>query len=332
MICKKILPLLLVLSLCLSLIACGKSDDTGSVNTPSTDDGGIKDDHEVVEIPAVSGEHSYTFASRDGDVFTFTCADCGASTAVTVTAESGTTDAVSAEGSTLTFGTVTENSFYTLTGTLWGNLVVDVGDLNKVELSLCGLSLYAADACPIEIRSGDKVTLSAKKGTSNYIYDLREAVGVDGISAAVYAVCDLDLQGKGGLYIKSENNNGVHTKDDLSVQNLFLQVECLDNALKGNDSVTVTSGTLVLIASEGDGIKTINTDISQKGKQRGIVTLLGGDILIYAAKDGIDAAYDVVLNEAEGSTLVLNIHTEIYAKNTDADTASVVTDTVTTGS
>ena len=72
----------------------------------------------------------------------------------------------------------------------------------------------------------------------------------------MYSECDLALQGKGTLKIRSVNNNGVHSKDDLEVKNLALQVECKDNALKGNDGVTVESGTLTLIATLGDGIKT----------------------------------------------------------------------------
>lgn len=135
----------------------------------------------------------------------------------------------------------------------------------------------------------------------------------DTYASAVYADCDLALQGKGALYVYAKENNGVHTKDDLTVKNLSLQVECVDNALKGNDSVTVESGTLVLIARQGDGIKTTNTDLSSKGKQRGSVALLGGDILIYAATDGIDAAYDVTVGDADGGP-TLQIFTDRYSK------------------
>jgi len=59
----------------------------------------------------------------------------------------------------------------------------------------------------------------------------------------------------------------------------------------------------------GDGIKTSNTDISTKGNQRGIVTLSGGTLNIYAACDGIDAAYNV---ETSGD-VVLNIYTDKYS-------------------
>ena len=111
------------------------------------------------------------------------------------------------------------------------------------------------------------MTISAKSGTANSIYDLREAVSEEEETqspGAIYSAVDLDIEGKGALLIKSENNNGIHCKDDLDVKNLTLSVTCVDNALKGNDSVTVTGGTITLIATGGDGIKTSATDISDK--------------------------------------------------------------------
>lgn len=111
------------------------------------------------------------------------------------------------------------------------------------------------------------------------------------------------------MIVISENNNGVHTKDDLKVKNLTLSVTCEDNALKGNDSVTVSGGTLTLIAKTGDGIKTTNSDISSKGNQRETLAVTGGTIDIYAACDGIDAAYDVEISEDS----IVNIYTDKYS-------------------
>ncbi|MDE6293712.1 MAG: carbohydrate-binding domain-containing protein, partial [Clostridiales bacterium] len=174
----------------------------------------------------------------------------------------------------------------------------------------------------INIVSGDKVTLSAKKSTENYIYDMRKAVDADGIAASVYAECDLSVQGKGSLNIKSENNNGIRTKNDLAVKNLALQVDCQNNALRGDDSVSIESGDLVLIARTGDGIKTTDSDVSKKGNQRGTVAITGGNILIYAACDGIDAAYDVTIDQSNAD-VDLQIFTDKYSKYSDEVTAVI---------
>lgn len=124
----------------------------------------------------------------------------------------------------------------------------------------------------------------------------------------------MTLKGTGMLYIESLNNNGIHTKDDLQVKNLTLEVNCVDNALKGNDSVTIGSGTLKLIARQGDGIKTSNSTKKYNSdgslnKIQGTISILGGDITIYAACDGIDARYNV---EIEGGNVT--IYTDKYSE------------------
>lgn len=241
-------------------------------------------------------------------------------TTMTVTCTEGTPDAYTLENGVLTFSGITQDSIYTVTGNLGGNIVIDAGDDYKFELVLHGVIIQSSTECPIIVKSGDKVTITAKKETSNYIYDLREAVdsSVEGVySGAIHAECDMQIGGKGSLTVESQNNNGIHTKDDLEIKNLSLTVTSVDNALKGNDSVTVESGNLVLIARAGDGIKTSNSDISDKGNQRGDITLLGGQVDIYAACDGIDASHDVIV---EGET-VLNIYTDKYSEYSEEVTA-----------
>ena len=234
---------------------------------------------------------------------------------------SGTSDAYTIEDGVLKFSGITENSVYSLSGIFNGVVVSDVGEDYKFELELTGVTIISTVDAPIQILSGDKVTISAKKGTVNYVYDNRETeVADEEIGSAIYALCDLDIQGKGTLNVISKNNNGIHTKDDLNIKNLTLNVDCLDNALKGNDSVTIKSGTLTLIARSGDGIKTSNSDISSKGNQRGTVTITGGEINIFAACDGIDASYNVLINESE-ATVNLNIYTDKYSSYSNEVTA-----------
>ncbi len=231
---------------------------------------------------------------------------------VTVTCISGTEGCWSLLGNTLTFTQVGEDSVYSVSGKLRGSILIDVGDDYKFELEMTDFSLVSESESPITVLSGDKVSLAAKKGTQNYIYDKREAVDENDENAhsgAIYSSVDLEICGKGSLTLISENNNGIHTKDDLTVKNLTLFVSCVDNALKGNDSVELTGGVTTLIATAGDGIKTENSDISSKGNRRGTVTVTGGEHTIYAACDGIDAAYDTVI---EGGT-VLNIYTDKYS-------------------
>ena len=223
---------------------------------------------------------------------------------------SGTKNAYKVEGSTITFTALSEDTVYQISGQFNGNIVIDVGDENKLELELCGFSLVSKDSNPICVLSGDKVTIQAKKDTKNYIYDLRPTAEENAYAGAIHSEVDLEISGKGELSVVSENNNGIHSKDDLQVKNLTLSVACLDNALKGNDSVAMEGATTKLIASVGDCIKTTNSDISEKGNQRGNITIVGGSHELYAACDGIDAAHDALIQD---ETTVLRIYTDKYS-------------------
>lgn len=227
----------------------------------------------------------------------------------------GTSGAYTISGNTITFTEKAAGSIYALSGTMLGNIVIDVGE-NDFELELRGLTLTSNADSAILIKSGDKIKITAKKDFENFIYDVREAVDENDENAhsgTIFSDVDLDIGGKGSLTIESENNNGIHTKDDLEVKNLTLVVKCVNNALKGNDSVTVLSGDITLIARKGDGIKTTNSDISSKGNQRGNVTISGGTLNIYAACDGIDSAHDVIIDEANAE-VALNIYTDKYSE------------------
>ena len=231
----------------------------------------------------------------------------------TVECLSGTKNAYHLDGTTLTFTSVSEDSVYAISGTFSGNIVIDIGDGYKFDLEFREFSIVSDSVNPITVLSGEEVSIKAKKDTKNYIYDTRAALTSDDETlhaSAIYSEVDLEIGGKGELTVISENNNGIHTKDDLQIKNLTLFVSCRDNALKGNDSVELENANTTLIASGGDGIKTTNSDISEKGNQRGTITILGGTHTIYAACDGIDAAYNAVIDDASTN---LNIYTDKYS-------------------
>lgn len=201
----------------------------------------------------------------------------------------------------------TEEITFAFSGEYFGSIKFNINEEDDATLELNGFSITSELDCPIHIETAGNFDISAKKNTENFVYDNRAEV--EDLKAAIYATCDLKLKGTGSLTVTSKNNNGIHTKDDLKIQKLTLVVNSVDNALKGNDGVTISSGNLTLIARKGDGIKTSNSSLSSKGKQKGTVTIEDGTIDIYAACDGIDAAYDIVIN---GGTI--NIYTDKYSE------------------
>ena len=212
--------------------------------------------------------------------------------------------------------TITSGGTFSLIGVLNGQIVVNAGDSADVTLELNGVTITYGSDSPIKITSADSVDISAKSGSINTINDARSTKTADDATqgaGAVYAKCDLKLKGSGTLVINAGYNNGVHTTKDLTIQKLTLMVTAVNNAIKGNDSITVTSGTITAISTNGDGIETENTDVSKKGVTRGDITITGGTLTVYAAGDGIQAARDFNLN---GSSADMTIHTGSYSSYT----------------
>ena len=317
---------ILALLMCLILILSGCSSNTNdsggtqgnqpNQGNPDSSESGTKG--EVTDL----GDDNKTFGEDLEALGAYDGYFESASTDIDVKCVSGTDKAYKLEGTTLTFTTISEETVYSISGTFRGNIVIDVGDSYKFDLELHGLSLVCNSANPITVKSGDEVAIKAKKDTKNYIYDMRTAIDSADetlYSGAIHADVDLEIGGKGALTVVSENNNGIHSKDDLQVKNLTLFVACIDNALKGNDGVEIEGGDTTLIASGGDCIKTSKSDVSEKGNQRGNITITGGTHTLYAACDGIDAAYNVSIDD---STTVLNIYTDKYSNYSKEVTAT----------
>lgn len=313
---KKILTFILILAMivCL-LVGCGTRNKS---NADGSNAGGND-----TPIPNTDlGDDDDTFGDALDDTGIYDGYFEEESTDIDIKCVSGTNNAYSLSGTTLTFSGIAEDSVYSISGKLKGTIVIDVAEDYKLELELTGFSLVSTEVNPIQVKNGNKVTITAKKDTENYIYDMRAAVDESDTSitkGAIYSEVDLQIGGKGSLSVISENNNGIHSKDDLEVKNLTLSVACEDNALKGNDSVEITSGTITLISKSGDGIKTTNSGVSSKGNQRGSITVSGGTLTVYAACDGIDASYNAVI---DGDNTVLNIYTDKYSNYSEEVTAT----------
>lgn len=223
--------------------------------------------------------------------------------------------------------TITAAGEYTASGKLSdGQILINAGEDDKVTLILQGADISCSYGPAIAALSADKLDLEAKSGTANSVSDTRstdpalESESEENYDGAIYAACDLEVSGKGQLTVTSSYDNGIKTKDDLEVKNLTLSVTAPGNALKGNDSITIESGTLLLISTASDGIKTSNSDISSKGNQKGTITISGGKVEIYAMGDGISAAYDVdILESAEFGAPEIIIQTASYSSYSDEE-------------
>ncbi len=232
----------------------------------------------------------------------------------------------STDGSTITQNdsvyTITQAGEYTVTGLLSeGQIVVDADDNAEITIVLNCTSITCSNGSPIYIKNADNVKIKSEENTYNCIVDARAEAddnsdnsSSENGNAAIYAACDLKLVGKGALSVTGNYNNGIQSKDDISIKNVTIKVNAINNAIKGNDEVAIESGEIIAISRKGDGIKTSNSSLSTKGKQKGNVIISGGNIDIYAACDGIDAAYGVDVS-GDGN---LNIYTDTYSDYSEA--------------
>lgn len=236
------------------------------------------------------------------------------------TVTSDTSDGVTQSGSVYT---ITKAGEYTVTGLLSeGQLIVDAGDEDEVTIVLNGTSITCSSGSPIYVKNASEVKIKSEENSFNEVIDNRteatEDSSDDAGNAAIYATCDLKLVGKGALVVTGNYNNGIQSKDDLSIKNVIVKVTAVNNAIKGNDAVDIESGDIIAISTKGDGINTSNSSLSNKGNQKGIVTITGGNIDVYAARDGIDAAYGVDIS-GDGN---LNIYTDTYSEYSEEVTTS----------
>lgn len=215
-------------------------------------------------------------------------------------------DGISYDSSKKTF-IITKGGDYSFTGSINGNILVDAGDTDEVKIILNNFTIKSKSDSPIKCNNASSLQISVKLGSKNYIYDSRENKTTDDDTqgaGAITSSCDLKVTGKGSLVIVANYNNGIHCKDTLkmkseSVDDSSIQIKSYNNCLKGNDAIEVENGKIVLISETGNGMVSQNTDISKKGNQRGNVTISGGQIEIYSAKDGIDAAYNAQIHKTE---------------------------------
>ena len=311
---KRIIVIIIAVILAASLVACGTIDSINS-NTESAG---------TANVIQTNGQAVISDSLQNA-------AEQAAATSQNMVAKE-TTDTFSLTTSDGTFKqtggtyTITSAGTYTVSGLLEGQILVDAGEDDEIVIELAGVTITYGEDSPVKIVSAEKVEISAKKDTENVINDTRSAKTKDDEDqgeGAIYAKCDLKIKGNGILVISASYNNGIHTTKDLTIKNLSFKITAYNNAIKGNDSITIESGAVVAISTNGDGIKTENTDVSKSGETRGDVTISGGTVTVYAAGDGIQAAHDFNLIKGEdGSEATIYIFTGSYSEYTAQSAAT----------
>lgn len=178
---------------------------------------------------------------------------------------------------------------YSISGTLSdGQIVVNAGDEDNVELILNGANISCSNSSAIYVKNSKNTYIILADGTENQVTDGEKYVfedeATDEPNATIFSKSDLFINGTGALIVNANYNNGITSKDDLEIGDANISVTSVHDGITGKDSITIASGNIT-INSQGDGMKSNNSEYAE----RGYVLIQGGTINITSGEDGIQA-------------------------------------------
>lgn len=283
---KKVAVLLAVATL--GIAGCGKGNDTAKSTSTETVTLSSSGHATVSTVNLTEGKYSEEKLDASWDE--------KSAVKITLNGDSVTADDknVEVDGSKVT---ITGAGTYVLSGTLSdGQIVVDSDDKDSVRLVLNGAEITCSNSSAIWVKDGDTI-ITLADGTENTLTDGVEYTTDsedDEPKAAVYAKDDLTFNGSGSLTVNGNYKNGIQCKDALKFVSGTYTITAANNGLVGKDSVSVKDGSYT-ITSGGDGIKSTNTDETDKG----YVIIDGGTFTITAEGDGIQAETLLRVNDGD---------------------------------
>ncbi len=271
---KKIMAMLISLSICLGAAGCSKSSNS---TDSSTDTGTETTSSEILTSINISAAENEKISKADTSI------TLGGSSTV-----SGSGAAV--DGNTVT---ITAAGTYSVQGTLEdGRIVVNAGNSDDVYIILNGANISSSDSPAIYVENADKAVIWTAEGTEN---NLSSSVAADAeLDAAVYGKADLIISGTGSLSVQSSNSKGIVSKDDLRIQDGSLTVTAAADGIKGKDSVEITGGDITVEAA-GDGIVSDNDTDAGKG----YILVEGGKIDITSGEDGLQGEVNTFIKNGD---------------------------------
>ena len=179
----------------------------------------------------------------------------------------------------------------------------------QVTLNLRGLTLTNQNDSPIYVASvADECVITVKKDTVNTITDGSDYKNADEDAGAIYSCDDLKFKGKGTLIVNGKCADGIVSKDDIKIWNGNIQVNAVDDGIRGKDSVRIGDPdatdnyealSLTVKTEQGDGIKSTSTTTEKSDGtpvNQGFVRINGGTVSIESYLDGIQAEQAVEIN------------------------------------
>lgn len=256
------------------------SSDTSDSTSDSGSDSGSDSDKQL------TADDMFSDRDLSGDY-----SECTDITLSKSTASCSDSSVTVADGSVI----ITKAGTYKLSGTFTGQIIVNAGDSDKVQLVLDNASITKEGSAALYIINADKVFITTVKGTENTLSSTGEFASSDdatNVDGAIFSKSDITFNGSGTLSVKCESKHGIVTKDDLKITGGTYNITSASQGLSGKDSVRIAGGNIT-ITSGTDGIHSENTDNTEKG----YVYISGGTLNITNVKDCIDASGTVDIKD-----------------------------------
>ncbi|MFN8421812.1 MAG: carbohydrate-binding domain-containing protein [Anaerolineae bacterium] len=219
-------------------------------------------------------------------------------TAITLNGDSIAVDGIGAtvEGSTVT---ITAAGTYSLTGSLTdGQVAVNSEDAELVTLILNGVNISNSSSAAINIINAESAAIVVTEGTQNYVSDAETYVYAnpedDEPNAAIFSDDDLTISGSGTLTVDAHYNDGIASKDGLTISDATITVNSVDDGIRGKDYLLINSGNIT-VTSQGDALKSDNDEDTSLG----YITIENGVFKLTNGGDGIAAETAATINNGE---------------------------------
>ena len=195
--------------------------------------------------------------------------------------------------------TISDKGTYVISGTLKeGQIVIDNENDENIRLILNGVDITCSTDAAIKALNAKNVYITLADGTANTVTDTRSASDSedeDTADAAIYAKCDLIINGSGTLNVTGGMNDGIKSKDDIAIISGTINVKAADDGIVGKESVSVKDGT-INVSCEDDCIKSSEDEDSTKG----YIIVDGGTFTLASnSGHGFNSVFAFVMNDGK---------------------------------
>ncbi len=339
---KKFLAITMVAAMTIScLYGCNSSEESSNEDVTKTTNSSSSTNNST-DTTSTGTKFEVTSSYSEEDEVTVAIKEEGksASQSADVTVESKSSNTIYLDGSSISYAgegvtiegttiTITKGGTYVVTGTLSdGQIKVDSEDKETVWIILNNANITSKTNSPIYIVNAKKTILSLATGTSNTLSDAASYTYADTAneepSACVFSKDDLVISGDGSLVVNGNFNNGIASKDTLTITNGNITVNAVNNGIKGKDYIVIKDGTFNVTAG-GDAFKSDNTADTSLG----YILIEGGKFVINSEEDGIQAetclkitggTFDIKTGDGAKTT---SSNSDWGGSQTSTDTASI---------